>query len=150
MDYGTILMIVAVIALFYFMLIRPQQKRAKEQKNLMEAIKPGDRVMTISGIVGTIRHLGEKQAIIEISPGVEMTVVKGAISTQPVEDEFEYSDDSDEATPTAAAAAATAAVVTDEVVGFEQPAAVESISAAPAASSDGGTDDPTVWDDPTK
>jgi preprotein translocase subunit YajC len=148
MDLGTILMIVAVIALFYFMLIRPQQKRAKEQKNLMEAIKPGDRVMTISGIVGTIRHLGEKQAIIEISPGVEMTVVKGAISTQPVEDEFEYSDDADQATPTAAAA--TAAIAADEVVGFEQPPAVESTSAVPAASSDGGTDDPTVWDDPTK
>jgi preprotein translocase subunit YajC len=91
-DPMTLAMIAAVIALFYFMLVRPQKKRAKEQKEMMNALKAGDRVMTISGIVGTIRYLGEKQAIIEISPGVEMTVVKGALSTQPVEDEFEYSD----------------------------------------------------------
>lgn len=92
-DPTTILLLVGVMALAYFMLIRPQQKRAKEQRDLMSALKAGDRVMTISGIVGTIRYLGEKQAIIEISPGVEMTVVKAAISSQPVDDEFEYSDD---------------------------------------------------------
>lgn len=92
-DLTTILLLVGVMALAYFMLIRPQQKRAKEQRDVMAALKAGDRVMTISGIVGTIRYLGEKQAIIEISPGVEMTVVKAAISSQPVDDEFEYSDD---------------------------------------------------------
>ncbi len=96
-DPTTILLLVGVVALAYFMLIRPQQKRAKEQRELMEAIKPGDRVMTISGIVGTIRYLGEKQVILEISPGVEMTLVKAAISTQPVDDEFEYSDDAADA-----------------------------------------------------
>lgn len=92
-DPTTILLLLGVVALAYFMLIRPQQKRAKEQRDLMAALKAGDRVMTISGIVGTIRYLGEKQAIIEISPGVEMTVVKAAISSQPVDDEFEYSDE---------------------------------------------------------
>lgn len=80
-DPTTILLLLGVVALAYFMLIRPQQKRAKEQRDLMAALKAGDRVMTISGIVGTIRYLGEKQAIIEISPGVEMTVVKAAIET---------------------------------------------------------------------
>ena len=61
----------------------------------MDTLEAGTRVMTISGIVGTIKHLGEKQAIIEISPGVEMTVVKGAISMQPVDDEFEYADENE-------------------------------------------------------
>ena len=93
LDLPTILMLVGVVALFYFMLVRPQQKRAKQQQELMSALATGDRVMTISGIVGTVRYLGEKQVIIEISPGVEMTVVKGAISSQPVEDEFEYAED---------------------------------------------------------
>jgi preprotein translocase subunit YajC len=93
LDLPTILMLVGVVALFYFMIIRPQQKRSKEQQKLMGALQPGDRVMTISGIVGTVRHLGEKQAIVELSPGVEMTVVKAALSTQPVEDEFEYAED---------------------------------------------------------
>lgn len=98
-DPTTILLLVGVVALAYFMLIRPQQKRAKEQRDLMAAIKPGDRVMTISGIVGTIRYLGEKQVILEISPGVEMTLVKAAISSQPVDDEFEYSDEADGSEP---------------------------------------------------
>lgn len=93
LDLPTILMLVGVVALFYFMLVRPQQKRAKQQQELMSALSTGDRVMTISGIVGTVRYLGEKQVIIEVSPGVEMTVVKGAISSQPVEDEFEYAED---------------------------------------------------------
>jgi preprotein translocase subunit YajC len=86
-------MLVGVLALFYFMLVRPQQKRTKQQQELMSGLQTGDRVMTISGIVGTVRYLGEKQVIIEISPGVDMTVVKGAISSQPVEDEFEYDED---------------------------------------------------------
>ena len=86
-------LVVLMVAGFYFMIIRPQQKRAKEQKQHMDTLAPGVRVMTISGIVGTIKHLGEKQVILEISPGVEMTVVKGAISMQPVDDEFEYADD---------------------------------------------------------
>jgi preprotein translocase subunit YajC len=89
----TLLLLVGVAVLFYFMLIRPQQKRAKEQQQKMSSLAEGDRVMTISGIVGTIRYLGEKQVILEISPGVEMTVVKAAISSQPVDDEFEYAAD---------------------------------------------------------
>ena len=91
----TVLLIVIMGAALYFLMIRPQQKRAKEQKNLMEAIAVGSRIMTVSGIIGTIKHLGEKQAVLEISPGVEMTIDKRAISPQAVEDEFEYSDDAD-------------------------------------------------------
>lgn len=98
-DPIQIMVILGILALFYLMMIRPQQKRAKEQQNLLENLKPGDRVMTVSGIVGTVQHLGDKQAVLAISPGVEMTVIKAALSTQPVEDEFEYdhdgADDSD-------------------------------------------------------
>lgn len=92
-----ILFIAVIGAALYFLMIRPQQKRAKEQKAKMAALEPGARVMTISGIFGTIRHLGEKQAIIEVAPGVEFTIDKRAISTQPVEDEFEYVDEADAA-----------------------------------------------------
>ena len=92
-----ILFIVVIGAALYFLMIRPRQKRAKEQKEKMAALEAGARVMTISGIFGTIRHLGEKQAIIEVAPGVEFTIDKRAISTQPVEDEFEYVDEADAA-----------------------------------------------------
>ncbi len=94
-----ILFIVVIGAALYFLMIRPQQKRAKDQKAKMASLEPGGRVMTISGIFGTIRHLGDKQAIIEVAPGVELTIDKRAISTQPVEDEFEYVDEVDDQTP---------------------------------------------------
>jgi preprotein translocase subunit YajC len=93
MDPTTIIMIVLMGGAVYFLMIRPQQKRAKEQANLMSSLEPGSRVMTISGIVGNIKYLGDKQAILEVSPGVEITMDKRALSTQPVIDEFEYADD---------------------------------------------------------
>jgi preprotein translocase subunit YajC len=93
--WSTVLMIALMGGAVYFLMIRPQQKRTKDQAKLMSSIEPGSRVMTISGIVGTIKYLGEKQAILEISPGVEMTMDKRALSTQPVVDEFEYADDAE-------------------------------------------------------
>lgn len=95
---STILMLVLMGGVFYFLLIRPQQKRAKKQAEMTNALAPGARVMLSSGIFGTVRHLGEKQAIVELAPGLEMTVVKQAIvkTLTPEEDEFEYADDSAE------------------------------------------------------
>ncbi len=98
MDWTTILMVIVVVAALYFLMIRPQRKRAKEQKEHMASLQPGSRVMTVHGIFGTIVHMGERQAIIEISPGVELTILKQAISNQPVQDEFEYDDGTDEDT----------------------------------------------------
>ncbi|MFT4218039.1 MAG: preprotein translocase subunit YajC [Micropruina sp.] len=92
---STLLMLVLMGAAFYFLLIRPQQKRAKKQQEMTNSLAPGTRVMLSSGVFGTIRHLGERQAIIEIAPGIEMTVVKQAVvkTLLPEDDEFEYSDD---------------------------------------------------------
>ena len=92
MDLATLAMIAALAVLGYFMLIRPQQKRAKEQTALMKSLEPGTRVMMSGGVYGTLRHVGEKQVVVEVSPGVEMTFVKQAIA-RPLkddEDEFEY------------------------------------------------------------
>ena len=95
-DMGsTVLMLVLMGAAFYFLLIRPQQKRAKKQQEMTNSLQPGTRVMLSSGVFGTIRHLGERQAIIEIAPGIEMTVVKQAVvkTLTAEDDEFEYSDE---------------------------------------------------------
>ena len=95
-DMGsTVLMLVLMGAAFYFLLIRPQQKRAKKQAEMTNALAPGARVMLSSGVFGTIRHLGDRQAIIEIAPGIEMTVVKQAIMkiVDPSEEEFEYEEE---------------------------------------------------------
>lgn len=98
MDPFSIFMVVALFGIMYFMLIRPAQKKTKEQQQLVSTIQPGARIMTGSGIFGTVRHVGERQAIIEISPGVEMTVAKQAImrTIKAEDDEFEYADDADD------------------------------------------------------
>jgi preprotein translocase subunit YajC len=107
--WSTVLLFVLMGGVLYFLMIRPQQKRAKEQKDLMTSLEPGTRVMLISGILATIKYVGDKQAVVEVSPGVEMTIDKRAISPQPVTDEFEYADDAADATDDADAPAAHAA-----------------------------------------
>ncbi len=90
-----ILMIVAFGALMYFLMIRPQQKRMKEHQSALGELAPGSRVLLTSGMFGTVRHLGERQAIVELAPGVEITLVKGNIARPTTEDEeeFEFADD---------------------------------------------------------
>ncbi len=92
---STVLMLVLMGGAFYFLLIRPQQKRAKKQQEMTNSLEPGTRVMLSSGVFGTIRHVGERQAIIEIAPGIEMTVVKQAVvkTLTADDDEFEYADE---------------------------------------------------------
>ena len=139
MDPTTIIMIVLMGGAVYFLMIRPQQKRAKEQATLMSSLEPGSRVMTISGIVGNIKYLGDKQAILEVSPGVEITMDKRALSTQPVVDEFEYADDLE---PQLIAHDAPLAL-TPDVTDAAEPALTE-LTDAPA---DAPVDAPT-WDNP--
>ena len=67
----TIVMMVAMIAVFYFLLIRPQRKKDKAVKDMLAALKPGDRICTIGGIYGTIKSI--KDDTIELSVGREDT-----------------------------------------------------------------------------
>ncbi len=102
MDPLTLAMIVVLIVVGYFLIIRPQQKRAKEAKELQASLQEGSRVMMSGGIFGTIRHMGDKQVVVEVSPGVELTFVRQAI-IRPLkedEDEFEYADVTEPATET--------------------------------------------------
>ncbi len=95
MDFSLLLMIVAFGAIMYFLMIRPQQKRMKEHQALINAIQPGTRVLLTSGIFGTVRHIGERQVIVELAPGTEVTMIKGNIAkvVGADEEEFEFSDD---------------------------------------------------------
>ena len=90
----TVLMFGALIVGGYFLMIRPQQKRAKEQQDMIARLAEGSRVMLTSGVFATVRHLGTKQAVVEVPPGVELTILRQAIvRTVPAdEEEFEYSD----------------------------------------------------------
>ncbi len=90
--------IVAIGAFLYFIMIRPQQKRAKAHQATISALAPGVRVLLNSGVFATVRHLGEAQAIVELAPGVEVTILKATIGrpARPDEEEFEFSDDADQ------------------------------------------------------
>jgi preprotein translocase subunit YajC len=76
-----ILPLVLIIVVFYFFMIRPQMKKAKEQKKYIEALKKGDKILTIGGIYGKIVEMREDQTIImEVEDGTKMKISKNAIS----------------------------------------------------------------------
>lgn len=72
---------IAIIFVFYFLLIRPQQKRSKEHQNLLSTLKEGDKVITSSGIYGTIVKVEENAFVIEIADRVRIKMAKGHISS---------------------------------------------------------------------
>jgi preprotein translocase subunit YajC len=69
-----------LIAVFYFLLIRPQKKRVQSHKNLVESVQVGDEIVTIGGMHGRVRSLQEEDFELEIAPGVVVTYVKSAIA----------------------------------------------------------------------
>lgn len=79
-DLMAFLPMVAIFVVFYFLLIRPQQKRAKETKSMLAALQKGDEVVTSGGIVGKLSKLNDAYATVEIAANVEITVQRGAIS----------------------------------------------------------------------
>ncbi len=75
-----LIMMIIFFALMYFLIIRPQSKRAKEHKQLIEGLKKGDEVVTNGGLAGTITNVGESFIRVEIANGVETAVQKQSIS----------------------------------------------------------------------
>jgi preprotein translocase subunit YajC len=72
--------IILMFVLLYFLMIRPQMKRAKEQKAMVEALQKGDEVVTSGGVVGRISKLGEQYLTLEIAPNTEVVVQRSAVS----------------------------------------------------------------------
>jgi len=75
-----LLPIVLIFVVFYFLLIRPQQKRAKEHKNMVAALGVGDEVLTSGGILGKITRLDEQWLRVEVAKGVELSVARATVS----------------------------------------------------------------------
>ena len=78
-GYIGLLPIVLMFVLLYFLMIRPQMKRAKETKSMIEALQKGDEVVTAGGIVGRISKMGEQYVSLEIAPNTEISVQKAAV-----------------------------------------------------------------------
>lgn len=78
---STIIMFVAIIAIFYFLIYRPQKKRDKEAKAMIEAMKKGDKVVTIGGIHGTIITVKDKTVVVKVDDSARIEFSKEAISS---------------------------------------------------------------------
>jgi preprotein translocase subunit YajC len=77
---GQLIILVLMVAVFYFLLIRPQQRRLKALQALQSSLQLGDEIITTAGFLGTIRRFDGEVVTIELSPGVEARVNRRAIS----------------------------------------------------------------------
>ena len=77
----TVIMFVAIILIFYFLIIRPQKKRDKETKAMLDAMKKGDKIVTIGGIHGTVVTVKDQTVVIKVDDNTRIEFTKTAIST---------------------------------------------------------------------
>jgi preprotein translocase subunit YajC len=94
---ATLLPFLLIGAALYFVMIRPQQRRAKEQRALLGALEVGDDVLTAGGIFGTIVDIDDDDVVtVEIAPGTNIRMVRGGISRRLVDDDEDYEDDDED------------------------------------------------------
>lgn len=77
---STLIMLVLMVGVFYFLLIRPQRKRDKEAKEMMAALKKGDKIVTIGGIRGTVTSVKETTVVVKVDTDTRIEFNKSAIS----------------------------------------------------------------------
>jgi preprotein translocase subunit YajC len=80
-GWAGLLPIILMFVLLYFMMIRPQMKRAKEHKAMTEALQKGDEVVAAGGVIGRITKVGEAYVSLEIAPDVEISIQRAAVQT---------------------------------------------------------------------
>jgi preprotein translocase subunit YajC len=93
----TFLPLILIGVVFYFLLIRPQQRRARAQRELIQSVDVGDEVVTIGGIYGTVRAVDDDAISVEVSPGTTLRFVRSAIARKLSYDEEEEEPEDEEA-----------------------------------------------------
>jgi preprotein translocase subunit YajC len=88
-GFSPILIMVAFIALMYFMMIRPQQKRQKEHAALVSALSVGDEILTSGGILGIVTGISDHYAIVKIADNTEVKIQKSSVASVVPKDTFE-------------------------------------------------------------
>jgi len=102
----TFLPFIAIIAIFYFLIIRPQSKKQKETQKMLSALKKGDKVVTVGGIHGTIQSVKEQSIIVKVDDNVKIEFSRSAVSSivsQSKEKEEKESEDSEDSEDSASA-----------------------------------------------
>jgi len=86
-----LVVVVVLFALFWLLLVRPQRKRAGEQRALIESLDVGDEIVSAGGLFGTIKGIEGDELIVEVAPQVEVRMARGAVAgfVEPPEDEDE-------------------------------------------------------------
>lgn len=79
-GYEGLIMLVLMFAIFYFLLIRPQQKRAKQHRELVGALKPGNQVITAGGLHGKVAAVEESTVTVEVATGVKVKLSRSSIT----------------------------------------------------------------------
>ena len=78
---GTVVMFGLIFVIFYFMIIRPQQKRQKDRQKMLDALEKGDKIITAGGIYGTVVGLEEKIVLVQIADNVKVKVDRGSVGS---------------------------------------------------------------------
>ncbi len=78
-GFGTFLPFILIIAIFYFMMIRPQQRKEKERKKQIEELRAGARILFAGGLIGRITEARESTFKVEVADGVEIEIARGAV-----------------------------------------------------------------------
>ncbi|MBM4158678.1 MAG: preprotein translocase subunit YajC [Ignavibacteria bacterium] len=77
---GSMLPFLLIIVVFYFLILRPQQKRQKERQRLLESIRKGDKVVTASGIIGTVEGIEDKEILLKVAENVKIKMLRSAVT----------------------------------------------------------------------
>lgn len=78
---GMLIPFAAIFLIFYFMIIRPQQKRSKERQSMIDAVKKGDKVVTNGGIHGVVAGIDDKTVLLQVSDNVKLKLDRSAIGS---------------------------------------------------------------------
>ena len=79
-PFGMLIPIVGMLLIFYLLLIRPQQKRQKETRRTIESLRKGDRIVTSSGLYGTLVGIKDNMVVVKIAENVKVEMLKSAVT----------------------------------------------------------------------
>ena len=79
--FGTFLPLILIFVVFYFLLIRPQQRKVKQHKDMLSNLKRGDKIITSGGIIGTINKVNDRRELtVEVSENIEIKIAPGMVA----------------------------------------------------------------------
>jgi preprotein translocase subunit YajC len=132
LNGGTLILLAAMFALLWVLLIRPQKRKQAEQQQLLASIEPGDEVLTVGGIYGIVQEIDEDdELIVEIAEGIRVRIARRAVAgVEKPDDEAEEADEDDDLEEEDAVEVVNhedGVVVSEEIVKSEVPEGAEAL-----------------------